>query len=118
MLQEVTQPQNHTLMDAVVGGLLVATQLGTVWLAHLKGKKGAKTASEGMDSKLANLGSNLRMAIDTRCDALTEDVTAIRADIRTLSSHVIGPDGQNGLRGDVRRIDRELAEIAPRRRKR
>lgn len=110
MLSQVADPTNHTLMDAVVGGILVLTQLGTVWLGHLKGKKGNVT----MDGRLTSLGNNLKQIIETRCDTLSDEVTGVRRDISTLSAHVIGPDGQNGLRGEVRQLKVELAQLAPR----
>ena len=107
-------PANHTLMDAVVGSLLVATQLGTVFVSHLKGKRGQKAQSEGMDKKLTSLGNDLRTAINVRCDDLSREVSEVSGDVRDLKAYVIGPDGQNGLRGDVRVLKEDVRGLLDR----
>lgn len=110
------EPTSHSrLMDAIVGSLLVMTQLGTVWVAHLKGKKGAKTQSEGMDTKLRTLGDGLRMAIDNRCDLLTQEVSSVSGEVKDLKHTVVGVNGENGIRGELRELKAELRELAPRR---
>lgn len=112
MLQAIPAP--HSPIEAVVGAAIVIIQVGTVVLAHFKGKKGAKTA----DERFADLRTAIGVGQQSLSDEMVKISTDLRADISKLSAHVIGPDGQNGLREDVRQLKVELAEIAPRRRQR
>lgn len=112
--QAVTAPSNHTLMDALVGGVLVLTQLGTVWVSHLKGKRGTKTAAEGLDRRFTTLGADLRLAIDLRADGITRDMAVLSGEMKDLKAYVIGPDGQNGLRGDVRELKADVKGLMDR----
>lgn len=95
-------------------GIILAIGLGKVWDAKFAHPKIKKERNAELDSRL----NSLRTAIDVGHQSLSGEVatltTNLRTDIATLSAHVIGPDGQNGLRGEVREIKTELAMLAPR----
>lgn len=80
--------------------LLVAAQ----WLtAHRKGRK----------RDLA-LGPEL----DQRFGPVQKSLTKLSDDVRDLKAHVVGPDGQNGLRGDFRDIAKRVDGLEERERSR
>lgn len=112
--QAVALPTDHTVMDVLVGAILVATQLGTVLVSHLKGKRGARVATEGLDRRLATLANDLRTAIGLTGDSIRNDVTSLSTDVRDLKAYVVGPDGQNGLRGDVKELKTQVTGLLSR----
>ncbi len=101
-------------MEAIAGAAIIVIQLGTVLISHLKGKKGAKVANEGLDKKLLNLGNDLRTAISLRADSLDSGLAELKSDVQDLKAYVIGPDGQNGLRGDVRELKTQVTGLLAR----
>lgn len=51
-------------------------------------------------------------------EKISLEVREVRDEVRDLSAHVIGPDGQNGLRGDVRELKADVKGILGRERDR
>lgn len=49
---------------------------------------------------------------------LTEKLAPVHAQLLVLEAHVIGPDGENGIRGDVRDIKRRVEGLEERERDR
>ena len=114
-----TSPVTTHTAELYAAAAIFLTQIGALIAAHLKGKRGDRTT----EGRLTAVANDLRTAINVRCDTLTTDLSALatglRTDISTLSAHVIGPDGQNGLRGDVRKLRTDVDELqTPRRRRR
>ena len=75
---------------AIVGLVVVLTPIAN----HFKGKK----RDAGRKSEF----SVLSQKIDVDDFATTQQFAAVNLELRDLKSHVIGPDGENGIRGDVR----------------
>lgn len=49
-------------------------------------------------------------------DAIARKITGVETQVAALSAHVIGPDGENGIRGDVREIKKQVDGILTRER--
>lgn len=105
-LAQATEPVSHAKELYAIGGLIV-TQIGLAVVAHVKGRKRPVEASKLMDRAL----NNALTPVSIKLDSLSNDVQDLRA-------HVIGPDGQNGLRGEVREIKTDVRGILERERDR
>jgi hypothetical protein len=84
--------------------------------AHVKGRKGKRDNSvilSRIEGKVDAHGGRLDAFILEQMETNEH----LRAGNAATSAHVIGPDGQNGLRSDVRRLAAELEEIQRERRK-
>lgn len=95
-------------------GIMLAIALAKIYDARFAHPKIKKERNEELDTRL----TSIRAAIDISNQTIRGDVTTLSGEVRDLKSHVIGPDGKNGLRGDVRTLQREFAELAPRKRRR
>ena len=95
-------------------GIVAAIALAKVYDARFAHPRIKKERNDELDSRL----NSVRTAIDISSQAIRHDVTTLSGEVRDLKAHVIGPDGKNGLRGEVRIVQRELAALAPRRRRR
>lgn len=90
------------LLEAIAATVVL---LGTAIANHIKGAKREKSQGRTLERGFADLHTT----IETRCNQLQEE-------IRTVSAHVIGPDGENGLRGDVREIKARVIGLEERER--
>lgn len=98
---------------AVAGGLdtptiasaltLIAVTIKGV-LDHRKGQTRDDSGSEQLTQIHRSIGE------------IRADVGKLGDDMRDLTAHVIGPDGQNGLRGDVRELKEDVRGILERER--
>lgn len=89
-------------------GLGVAYGVGK-WFDH---RKGQKRDTRG-DVNAATLSR-----IEGKVENVTKDVDDLTGDVRDLRAHIVGPDGQNGLRGDVRELKEDVKGILHRERDR
>ena len=95
----------------VVGAIVGAGKL----MDHLKGRgrdHRARESQSHLQSALLGVKNDIRNDIDGVRDAvhaLTSEVTAVR-------HFVVGPDGENGVRGDVRKLETRVEGIEDRER--
>lgn len=89
-------------------GLGVAYGVGK-WFDHRKGK--TRDTKDIVKSETLN-------RIERNVSHLTKDVDDLTGDVRDLRAHLVGPDGQNGLRGDVRELKEDVKGILHRERDR
>lgn len=61
-------------------------------------------------------GSQQLTQIHNSIGEIRSDVGKLGDEMRDLTAHVIGPDGQNGLRGDVRELKEDVRGILDRER--
>jgi hypothetical protein len=114
---DVTPPTGHTELYAAAGTFfLVLAQ----WItAHLKGRNRDRSMSTDIRKQLAGEIAPLGLAIAGIKNDLSEvrgDVTTLTMETRDLKGYVIGPDGENGLRGDVREIKARVIGLEDRER--
>lgn len=91
MLQAVIESTGHTKEMYGLAGIFV-TQLGIYFANNRKGK----TRDKG--------------AVD-RWQEVRDGLTSLTQDVRDLKHQVIGVDGQNGLRGDVRTLTTQVETL-------
>lgn len=84
---------------------IFATQIGLALVAHIKGRRRPVETTRQMNLAL----NNALTPVSIKLDSLSNDVQDLRA-------HVIGPDGQNGLRSEVREIKSDVRGILERER--
>lgn len=101
LLQTVAAAADGHGKELIAAGatfLLVAAQ----WIAaHHKGRNREKSLGDQLDRKLK---------------PLHEGMSTLTLEVRDLRAHVIGPDGENGLRGDVRELKEEVSGLLTRER--
>lgn len=105
MIEDAVSASAPTIQIAIATLVLGAGQALQAWSAHKKGKRGATHANS---------------KIDTLVDTINEFVEEQRATnhqfdkrISEVSAHVIGPDGENGLRSRVKRLEEALESQRP-----
>lgn len=79
--------------------------------AHRKGKNGKHV-------DVAGIVSGVRVLVELHEKADTEQFNAVRRDVQSLHDHLVGPDGENGIRSDVRSIAQRLGDMEKRERER
>lgn len=94
-------PVSHAKELYAIAGMIVI-QIGTILAAHRKGKQRGPELGRELDKRF--------MPLDIKIDSLAVQVQALQA-------HVIGPDGQNGLRGDFHEIRRRVDGLEDRERR-
>lgn len=102
---------DHAKEVYALAGLAV-TQAGAVLAIMVNGRKRTRHAGVDMDRRFGDLRGDMRQI----AAALQADVGECRSEIRDLKAHVIGPDGQNGLRGEVREIKDDVRGLLSRER--
>lgn len=95
LLQSVA-PHSPEMITAGVVGLIVGA--GKVW-DHVKGRKRDQHQTVSLSR-------------------ISVQINEVRDDVRDLSAHVIGPDGKNGLRSDVRKLEGRVDGLEERERDR
>lgn len=104
-------PVAHTDLITQIASTAVALMLAvTTTLNHFKGKR----RDRGNGSALETIAKK----IDDNHKDTTVQFAAITREMLDLKAYVIGPDGENGLRGDVREIKEEVKGILNRERDR
>lgn len=103
-LAQATQPVSHAKELYGIAAIF-ATQIGLAFVAHIKGRKRPVETTKQMNLAL----NNALTPVSIKLDSLSNDVQDLRA-------HVIGPDGQNGLRSEVREIKSDVRGILERER--
>jgi hypothetical protein len=100
----MTDAPLQEIAAAVVGLVVVLTPIAN----HFKGKK----RDAGRKSEFVVLAEK----IDKNHLATTQQFAAVNIELRDLKAHVIGPDGENGIRGDVRELKEDVKGILERER--
>lgn len=95
-LLQAVAPHSSEMVTAGVVGVIVGA--GKVW-DHFKGRRRDQ-------HQTISLGR------------ISQQINEVRDDVRDLSAHVIGPDGKNGLRSDVRKLETRVDGIEERERDR
>lgn len=107
--------ENPELLGAgLVGAITTVAMVISKWLDHQKGKGRDRTHSSGMDSLKATLTTTINdgfKGVDRRMDTIELEVKAIK-------TAAFGLDGNNGLRGDLRRVEGRVDEMEERERDR
>jgi len=88
-LANVTADQGHVITEAVALG--VAVGANNVW-SHLKGKKRDRSMSKEFRE-------------------IKDSVHEVKSDIKDLKAYVVGPDGSNGIRADVRDLKSDMNRL-------
>lgn len=83
------------------------TQLGLAYASHRKGAQRPAEQSKQLDRALANALT----PVGIKLDSLASDMQDMKAHLVTVDSLVRGPDGQNGLRGDLRAAEQRIGEL-------
>lgn len=100
-------PAPSTEMHAAVEGVVFAVILGAgKAISHLRGKPARSAAARKAEEHAVKI------------DRISTAVDTIGGDVRDLRAFVVGPDGQNGLRGDVRGLTKRVDGIEERERAR
>lgn len=104
--------QAAVLPPAVTSNLAEIVSLGALLALKalqeaIAGRRREKRQSTELSTQLGEVTG----AFQQRCDGIERSVA-------TLSAHVIGPDGENGLRSDVRKIQDKLDDFERRERER
>ncbi len=85
---------------ALVAGVMVVRDL---WNSR-NTKKQAATKKVERTTELDDRLQSIRHAISLTGDGIRAEITELAGEVKDLKAHVIGPDGQNGLRADVREL--------------
>lgn len=101
----MTDAPLQQIAAAIVGLVVVLTPIAN----HFKGKK----RDAGRRSEFDVLSKK----IDTNHKETTLQFQAIGKEVFELKAHVIGPDGENGIRGDVRELKTDVKGILERERR-
>jgi hypothetical protein len=91
------------VIEAVAVGAIVG--VGKLW-DFFHGKKRERRDTQKLER------------ISTQIEGVKGDINDVRDDVRDLRGFVIGPDGQNGLRGDVRTLTTRVNGLEDRERDR
>lgn len=94
---------NRDLIEAGAIGAIVG--VGKLW-DHFHGKKRERRDTQKLER------------ISTQISDVETKVDVMQGDVRDLRGFVIGPDGQNGLRGDMRTLTKRVDGIEDRERTR
>lgn len=97
----VTEPTLHMVGEGILLGAFMVIK--GLWDDRKTSKRTAATKKERNEELDTRLNS-LRQVISLNHDNLKGDVQAVSTEVRDLKAYVIGPDGQNGLRGDMREL--------------
>lgn len=114
--QAVAVPDSapHMLYVAIAAVLYAVAEFIKAQVGKKNSAKVHQATRQERNEELDHRITSLRQAINSATDSVRADVTTLSGEVKDLKSHVIGPDGQNGLRGDVRKLQVELAQLAPR----
>lgn len=104
-LAQTTESVSHA-RELYAMAAVIVIQVSTVIVAHVKGRKRPAEASKQMDRALANALTPVSIKLDS-----------LQNDVQDLRAHVIGPDGQNGLRGDFRDLKEDVRGLLERERR-
>lgn len=91
LAQALTEAPTHTKEVYGLAGIFI-TQLGIYFANNRKGKARDRSAVGQLDTITGQLGT-------------------LSHDLQDLRAYVIGPDGQNGLRGDVKALTVEVQTL-------
>jgi len=121
-LTQATLPVTPNAWHLLGEGLILgsAVFLKGVW-DDRKTKKHTVATKTERNAELDQRTNRLREAIEFHAQDIRAEVREVAATVKDLSAHVIGPDGQNGLRSEVRDIKLKvdgLLDREPRRRRR
>lgn len=78
----------------------------------------AKRRDRERDEKLEAALTSISNKVDHSAQSTDARCTAIERSVATLSAHIIGPDGENGMRGDLREVKARLIGLEKRERER
>lgn len=107
-MAEVVSPE---IVGGAIGAITIA--INTV-LSHFKGRNRTKETNDSLHRHFRQLGDS----IDRRFDTVEERIDGIERGLDRVTSFCIGPDGENGFRGDIRKINARLEEADRRERDR
>jgi hypothetical protein len=85
----------HSLGEVVVGGVVVAKQIMDFFGGRTKDRR-HRESTGAMRSDLSG------------------QIAAINLELAELRAFVVGPDGENGIRGDVRELKRDVRRLLDR----
>lgn len=111
MLEPSGQPEVWAAIGTSAATFLVAA--ATAISSHKKGK----TRDHASNSTLTRIENGLH-AVQRDVKRLSSDVGELRTETREVRAFVVGPDGENGIRGDVRELKETVKEIEKRERER
>lgn len=62
--------------------------------------------------------STLDLSLEQRFNGITREVAEVRSEVREVRAFVVGPDGENGIRGDIREVKARVIGLEERERDR
>ena len=118
LLQEsvtTAAPTPGTLYGVI--GLSITT-LGTVLVQWVSNHKKGKTRDNGLASTLTTHIDRKLAPLDIKLDSLSLELGKMTTEITRVAALVEGPNGDNGLRGDVRELKERVDDSERRERDR
>jgi hypothetical protein len=102
-LAVATPPPTNHFAELAAAGVIFLTQIASFLASHVKGKKRDRSMGTALDARF----TSVHVALEELSD-----------EVRDVKAFVIGPDGQNGLRGDVKELKQDVKGILERERDR
>lgn len=120
MPQEVLLALTQALAEASAssGGTAAVVAGGMIALVKLADHFGEKRRERARDTKLEAAVTAISDKVDESQRATDKRCESIERSVATLSAHIIGPDGENGLRGDLREVKKRVIGLEERERER
>lgn len=98
-------------VGAAIGALTVT--ISTI-LNHVKGKNRTKETNGTLHKHFRELGES----IDRRFDTVEKQIRNVEDSVKDVRHFCIGPDGQNGFRGDIKELNNRIDGFEKRERER
>lgn len=95
-------------------GAVLTIQLGGMGAAWLRNRRGPAEQTKRIELAL----NNALTPVGIKLDSLVGDMQDMKEHLATVDSLVRGPDGQNGMRGDLRKVEKRMDEFEERERDR
>ena len=119
MFQDLAQ-QSQSASPAAGTGLIVGLNALMIAAAGaattIINRRHGRTKEAGKKSELTQLKESIEQKIDENHRETRETFMEIRLELQTLRGHVVGPDGENGIRGDVRELKTQVNALIERER--
>jgi hypothetical protein len=117
LLQDIAQGAPTAAADPytrIIGGIIGLIVAATPMWNHYRGKRRDKSQKSAIDE----LKDALSKQIDDNHRETCATLNAFQLELKDLRAFVVGPDGENGIRGDLRHLKKEMQGLLERERDR